>query len=115
MSSEKSKNSKTLNSALRKRLQPGPERGGLILPQNKLVEFPNTAGDDYSYLPKLTPADASSFDQAIGTWHTHPDSTSNLSAGDAQTFKQWPALLHAVVGTDGVSWYCVKDGSVMNA
>jgi proteasome lid subunit RPN8/RPN11 len=109
------KNSKRLNNALRKMLTPGPERGGLILPVARLVELQNGATDEDSFTPRLTAADAPNLTKAIGTWHTHPGASSNLSAGDAQTFRQWPDCLHAVVGEDGVSWYRVENGSVVHA
>lgn len=96
-------------------LTPGRERGGLILPRNKLVEFDNLETGDEAYKADVRPEHAPLLMKAIGTWHTHPSGSSNLSAGDAQTFRQWPDLLHAVVGEDGVSWYRVEGGNVLNA
>lgn len=81
----------------------------------RLVELENGADDEDSFNPRLTAADAPNLTKAIGTWHTHPGAGSNLSAGDAQTFLQWPDCLHAIVGEDGVSWYRVENGSVVHA
>lgn len=92
------------------------ERGGLILDDLSLHELVNISEepsegaslsihvDDLPLLPRT-----------IGTWHTHPDASSNLSVGDSQTFVQWPDKIHAIVGKDGVRWYAVKNGAVINA
>lgn len=93
-----------------------PERGGFVLEDGTLLEFPNNSPEPnegasleigVEQLPLL--------DYAIATWHTHPGATANLSVGDAETFTQWPNMLHAIVGTNGVRWYGVKNGAVINA
>jgi len=89
------------------------EHVGFILPNGKVVEVENTS-----------PVPAQSFDvsgadiiefegTAVGTWHTHPKASSNLSAGDMETFLQWPNLYHLIVGKDGITKYVVKDGEVL--
>jgi proteasome lid subunit RPN8/RPN11 len=91
-----------------------PERGGLLLNDGTIVEFTNHhpepiegfTPDPFDVLPHL--------DAAIGTWHTHPGGTANLSAEDASTFVGWPTWRHAIIGTDGVRWYAVKHGAVIN-
>lgn len=101
---------------LKKFAETGPERGGLILKGGKLLELPNVAEKpDQGFLPDLTPELLDALDESIGTWHTHPGATANLSAEDWQTFIQWPEHLHAIVGTDGVRWYRVEHGAVVNA
>lgn len=109
------KSSKQLNKALRKKLTPGPERGGVITPDFKVIEFANIADDDHAYRPALNPSDVGLLNQAVATWHTHPAATANLSPGDFQTFLQWPHLLHAIVGEEGTAWYRVEQGKVLHA
>lgn len=54
-------------------------------------------------------------DDATATWHTHPNSDNNLSAGDYETFMSWPNLAHYIIGTNGVREYYVKDGELLIA
>lgn len=109
-------NLKKLNVSLKKLLQAGPERGGLILAGNKLHEFENfSENPEEGFLPQLTVDDLPLLDAAIGTWHTHPDATANLSVEDWETFTSWPDWIHAIVGTDGVRWYRTENGAVVNA
>lgn len=92
----------------------GPERGGIILADGALVEFENVADDPAEgFCPRIT--DPLQLNEATGTWHTHPGANSNLSVGDSETFVSWPELLHAIVGSDGVRTYRVKNGAVINA
>jgi len=113
------KNSKPLNDALLETLGTdpnSPERGGFVLDDGTLLELPNRSD---------TPTEGAMLDipddqlhlitRAVATWHTHPGTTANLSVGDHETFVSWPALKHAIVGTDGVRWYGVKNGAVINA
>jgi proteasome lid subunit RPN8/RPN11 len=44
----------------------------------------------------------------FATWHTQPDSTSNLSEEDYFGFLQWPQLHHFIVGVDGVRCFRVE-------
>lgn len=116
MSVAELKQSKKLDAALLKKLAPGPERGGLILKGSRLIELTNIAEKpEEGFLPQLTADLMGHFDVAIGTWHTHPGSSANLSAEDWSTFVQWPDMAHAIVGTDGVRWYAVAKGAVVNA
>jgi proteasome lid subunit RPN8/RPN11 len=93
----------------------GLERGGVILSDGTLVELPNNAEDPsfgyFTDVANLEPYE----DDLWATWHTHPGATANLSVEDNETFVQWPDLLHAIVGTDGVRWYQVRKGAVLNA
>jgi len=93
------------------------ERGGLILKDGTVIEIDNDHVEeerDKAYVPdyaQLLPH----IDNAIGTWHTHPGETSNLSAGDWETFVNWPDFFHVIIGTDGARKYIVKNGAVINA
>lgn len=101
---------------LLKKLVDGPERGGVIVAGPKLIEIPNVAEGDEAYAcDSMDIIKAMEQGDVIGTWHTHPNATANLSVGDADTFVAWPNALHAIVGTDGVRWYAVKNGAVINA
>lgn len=115
MSSENWKTSK-LDKELKKLLKTDlGERGGVVLDDGKVVEFANLAPDPTkNFLPNIAemiPIE----DRVVATWHTHPEETANLSAEDWKTFVGWPHLLHAIVGTDGVRWYRVQRGAVVNA
>jgi hypothetical protein len=104
----------TLESDLLSKLTPdGPERGGVIIAEG-LVEITNICGDEDGYAPD--PDELVLYiDQMIGTFHTHPGQTANLSVEDFNTYLQFPGMRHAIVGTDGVRWYEAKGGAVVNA
>lgn len=97
------------------KLQPGAERGGVILTDGTVIEFENKAQDPSQvFFPDM--ADLLPYvDLLYATWHTHPSGTANLSVEDTQTFLAWPQLKHAIVGSDGVRWYAVKGKAVINA
>jgi hypothetical protein len=110
------KTSKKLVRALKGKLKPGPERGGLIQADGSLLEFNNVAEvPTEGFLPEITTDLLGSLDASIGTWHTHPGATANLSAEDWTTFVQWPDHIHVIVGTDGLRWYRVEKNAVLNA
>lgn len=115
MQFDKLKNSRKLQKALLKKLSDGAERGGVILPDLTIVEFENTSEDPDAYKPALGLDDIEALNTCVATWHTHPNAGSNLSAGDAETFKAWPNCAHVIIGVDGLSWYLVRNGAVVNA
>ncbi|WP_454287267.1 hypothetical protein [Rhizobium arsenicireducens] len=92
----------------------GPnERVGFILKTGEIIEVPNvcskpTDGFDVAGVDivEFTPL-------AVATWHTHPDSDSNLSASDWHTFLSWPDLDHYIIGNDGVTKFVVQDGDIL--
>lgn len=108
---------KQLEQQLLSKYQPtGEERGGLIGPTGDLIELKNVAEKpDEGFMPDITLDVLDHLSTAIGTWHTHPGVTANLSAEDWETFVQWPDHLHAIAGTDGLRWYRVDRGAVINA
>ena len=118
MSFDGLKNSKRLAKSLQKKLGEAgtPERGGVIVAGPKLIELDNIAeGDDAYTCDSMALVDLMAEHELVGTWHTHPGATANLSMGDADTFAGWPDLAHVIVGTDGPRWYAVKNGAVINA
>ena len=91
------------------------ERCGLILKGNKILELDNVAEDKVKGFEIPPEALVEHEDNLIGTWHTHPGETGNLSDRDRIGFCNWPKLKHFIIGTDGVSEYYVEDGIVFNA
>lgn len=109
--------SKKLNAELKKCLTPnGPERGGLILRNLKLHEFENTSENpNEGFEVLLTIETLELLKDAVGTWHTHPGASANLSVEDHETFVSWPDWEHAIIGEDDIRWYRVDRGMVINA
>lgn len=93
-----------------------PERGGFIMKDGSLMELSNQSETpNEGALLDMTPEELDKLPDAVGTWHTHPGATANLSVGDHETFVSWPTFAHVIVGTDGARWYGVKNGAVINA
>lgn len=81
-------------------LRPGePEYCGVIRADGTVLQLPNvhtepTRGfeiDPRAFLEQLEAG-------AVATWHTHPAADPNLSEEDMNGFRQWPQLLHHIVG-----------------
>lgn len=89
------------------------EHVGFVLPHGKVVEVENIS-DEPSKSFDVSGADILKYEaDAVGTWHTHPASSANLSAGDMETFLSWPDMVHYIVGNDGIRKYIVKDNEVL--
>lgn len=92
----------------------GPERIGLILKDGSIVELENVANEpDRAFLFKAD--DLLRYEgSAWGSFHTHPNKSSNLSGLDYEGFKSWSSLKHFIIGNDGVACYIVTpNGEVM--
>lgn len=50
----------------------------------------------------------------IGTFHTHPGSSSNLSYEDWLSFYSYPRLTHYIYGEQGLMIYKVQEGVLLN-
>lgn len=110
-----------LLSSLRDALELGAaERCGLVLADGTLAEVDNIHPEPargFEMCPKaflLVVADA------VATWHTHPGKDPNLSQEDRNGFRQWPNLIHHIVGIrDGEpavhSFKVVEGGIVVTA
>lgn len=93
------------------------ERCGLILKDGTIVEIDNIHEDPTDGF-KMDPVQVLPYlEEAVGTWHTHPDTDPNLSGEDYSGFLSWPNLTHSIVGwRDGqasVQRYMIKDGLVV--
>jgi len=52
-------------------------------------------------------------DQALATWHTHPDSGSNLSPEDYTAFLGWPQLRHYIISEQDVWCFFIRNNLVV--
>lgn len=97
---------------LKTRLTDGPERVGFILADGQIVEVKNICQEAENGF-EVSGQDLLKYQDAIATWHTHPDMNSNLSSNDYYGFRNYPDWLHFIVGTDGVSAFKVEKGRVL--
>lgn len=91
------------------------ERVGLVLKDGTVVELENICHDPKNGFEVDAAELVKYYSDAVATWHTHPDATSNLSVGDLQSYLNYPELTHYLVGTDGVATYFVENGRVLRA
>ncbi len=89
------------------------EHVGFVLPNDEMVEVKNMSDNPEGSFDVSGEDILKYEDIAVATWHTHPNGSSNLSAGDMETFLNWPNLDHFIVGTDGITKYVVKDNEVL--
>jgi proteasome lid subunit RPN8/RPN11 len=78
------------------------ETCGLILNDDTIVDIDNIHSEPTKGFRMSVKDIAKHESKMIGTWHTHPHDTANLSQEDYLGFKQWPKLIHYIVGVDGV-------------
>ena len=91
------------------------ERCGLILKGNKIIEVPNEHPEPAKGFKIPVEALHENEENLIGTWHTHPGDTANLSQEDYNGFCQWPELKHYIIGVDSVRCFEVADGLIVEA
>jgi len=48
----------------------------------------------------------------IGCWHTHPDGAAVPSESDQQALRDWPALVHVIVGRTVRGWRWSDKGPI---
>jgi len=82
----------------------GPERVGFII-DDCIIEVDNICADPEQGFMIKTEDILQYADIATATWHTHPNVNSNISDEDYVTVKNWPKLVHYIIGNDGVSCY----------
>ena len=109
-----------INSQLIELLDPDmpDERCGFVLKDGSLVEV-----KDIHEEPQLgfhmDPAELILYvDAAAATWHTHPQTSPNLSQDDYAGFLAWPNLQHHIVGRTPtgieIRTYVVEDGVLVH-
>lgn len=84
----------------------GAERVGFVTP-NSFEEVVNVSPDPINSMV-VSPSDVLKYTeekQATATWHTHPNSTCNLSGEDYGMFKTWADLYHIIIGKEGFKVY----------
>lgn len=91
------------------------ERVGFILQDGSVIECQNIAPNPKEAFQVSGEEIMKWLDSVVATWHTHPNSTYNLSANDYEMFVSWSDLDHYIVGTNGVRKYVVMDGDVLIA
>lgn len=76
-----------------------------------LVEIENLHPQPEHFL--LIPEAEMHRDGIIGTWHTHPNTSPNLSVEDYEWFTNYPHLNHFIVGNFETWRYYVEDGALL--
>ena len=89
------------------------ERVGLILRSGEVIELVNISNTPNKAFA-VAPEDMIKYEgSATATWHTHPESSSDLSGEDYIGFTMWPDFLHLIFGTEGVQGYLVVNGAIL--
>ena len=88
---------------------PDAELCGLILENGDLMEVENTHPTPERGFMISGKLISDLGDKVVGTWHTHPKTTAQLSQDDYLGFSCWPDLTHYIAGTDGVAAYRVGE------
>lgn len=104
-----------LREKLKAYLTDGPERVGFVLTDDTIIEVENVCVDPENGFEVSGEALLEHLPNIAATWHTHPNSSANLSTEDHIGFRNWPAWKHYIVGTDGVRCYAVKRGQIVHA
>lgn len=104
-----------IKSKLKRKLKKGDkeEKCGLILKGYRIIEVENTNLNKENSFRIDAKALIKHEDELIGTWHTHPNESANLSLDDYDGFRQWPRLQHYIVGIDGVRCFEVQNNFVI--
>lgn len=87
------------------------ERCGLILEGNILVEIENIHPDPENFV--MMPEAEMHQSGIIGTWHTHPNTSPNLSLEDYKWFSDYPDLNHYIVGKFETWRYYVENNALL--
>lgn len=89
----------------------GDERCGFILENSQLVEVNNISNDKQNGF-MISADDIIEHvenQNAVATWHTHPNDIANLSFEDSQFMRDWADLTHYILGSDGIRAYKYDD------
>ncbi|WP_353645774.1 hypothetical protein [Mesorhizobium sp. WSM2239] len=90
----------------------GAERVGFVLPNGEIVEVENICVEANEGF-EVSGADLIKYQDAVASWHTHPNAKSTLSNNDWYGFRNYPQWTHLIIGTDGVTSYKVGKGRVL--
>lgn len=106
--------SKDLMVDLQQRWERGPERCGVVLASGEIVELTNQS-DQPSLSFSVSDAELEPYlDQVVASWHTHPQTSGNLSVSDYRTFQNYPQWHHYIIDRTSVWAYSVAlDGMVL--
>lgn len=91
----------------------GPERGGIVTNQG-IIELKNVAENPEQGF-EISTEDLSKLDDpnTIGTFHTHPNGSSNLSMDDYMSFLNYPRLVHYIYGQQGLKKFQVREDFII--
>lgn len=80
------------------------------------IECKNICTDPYAgYEMSFDDMDRLDDPEVVGTFHTHPNGSSNLSFEDYESFMGYPRLTHYIIGKDGVKKFKILNGELVNA
>lgn len=80
-----------------------------------MVELKNVSENpEQSFSLSLEDQELLNSPDTIGTFHTHPGASSNLSYEDWLSFYSYPRLTHYICGEQGVMTYKVQEGILLN-
>lgn len=87
---------------------PKVELCGVISPDQEIISSTNR-----SKTPELTfEFTLEDLEGTIGTWHSHPSGSANLSLMDYQFYQSWANKTHFIISASEVRCYVVSDGLV---
>lgn len=87
------------------------ERCGLILEGEVFIEIENIHPEPARFL--MFEEQEMRRDGIIGTWHTHPNTSPNLSVEDYRWFTSYPELNHFIISTFETWRYYVENGALL--
>lgn len=103
-------NESTLNKLRAIYSRSNEEMGGYITKDGLVFEVNNAHPDkENNFMFSCDDLDKLDSDDVIGTFHTHPNKSSNLSKEDYDAFVNWEKLLHFIIGQDKINCYKVSD------
>ena len=88
----------------------GPERCGVILKDNSIVELDNIHPDPFHAF--AMDSTLLGVDEVVATWHTHPTTGPNLSVADFKSFRLYPRLKHYIVAETEI-WCFGMSGDIL--
>ena len=87
------------------------ERCGILLEGDQLIELPNLHPDPYNGF--AMESHHLETEGIIGTWHTHPATSANLSTEDYRLFIKYPNLKHYIISNVETWSFFVEDDALL--